>query len=44
MKLAHGMIFVYLGDHEPPEFDGILADLEPFLAPHEWARPGFAGE
>ncbi|MFN0198475.1 MAG: aromatic ring-hydroxylating oxygenase subunit alpha [Planctomycetaceae bacterium] len=35
VKIHHGMIYIYPGDGEPPEFDAVLAETDPFLAAHE---------
>lgn len=35
VTVRHGLIYVYVGDESPPEFDSVLTDTDPFLSPHE---------
>ena len=42
VRVFHGVVFVYLGDGPPPEFDNVLHDLEPFARPYRLAEARLA--
>lgn len=34
VRVEHGLIYVYLGEGEPPEMDSVFAQVDPFLRPY----------
>lgn len=42
VRVAHGMIFLYLGDGDPPDLGPVLDDIEPFVKPYRLAEAKLA--